>query len=620
MKKNFLLTIKSIPTMALIFLLLSFLSSTKVQAQITISPWKMNLDGPPQQVPPPALLFHGAPRGYVYMNIPAINDANWVNAPLDGSGKVAFSVPSQLGGSFGCLSSIDFTFFQTSVNIPALTAINTFTVSFTQVDDGARIYIFNSAHPTGAFVPGADLIFQGPPVTANLASLAVAGEVNRIVVAQYDDCAVGNNLIGVQIIVNGTPIPVVATINCPSNITVDNTPGLCSAIVSYPPATADGNPTPTISYSQASGTSFPVGTTTVTATATNATSTARCSFNVTVIDAEKPMANCKNATVTLVNGSASISAADINNNSTDNCGIKSMSVLPNTFSCSDIGANNVILTVTDVHGNIQTCTAIVTVIGTIPSCSISAIPSNNTYTGGVPTNIYIGYGPQSVTLSVNATGGSPFTYEWAPGTGLNCTNCAAPVFTPTAAGTYTFTVNVTNNFGCRTTCRITICVLDIRDGNDGKKVFVCHVPPGNPGNPQTISISVNAVPAHIPGHTLDHLGKCGESPCGTNERVAFSANAKETESNDMLTGELKISVSPNPSNGQFTVRLNNLQSSKAEVTILNANGSIIEKRNVQNNMKGNTIQFNLRTKASGILLIKVVSKDGVSTERIVIQR
>ena len=474
MKKNFLLTIKSIPTMALIFLFLSFLSSTKVQAQITISPWKMNLDGGPQQVPPPALLFHGAPRGYDYMNIPAINDANWVNAPLDGSGNVAFSVPSQLGGNFGCLTSIDFTFFQTSVNIPALTSINTFTVSFTQVDDGARIYIFNSKYPNGEYVLNADVVYQGSPVTANLASLAVAGEVNRIVVVQYDDCRTENNLIGVQINVNGTPIPVVATNNCP--------------------------------------------------------------------------------------------------------------------------------------------------IGVIPSCSISAIPSNNTYTGGVPTNIYIGYGPKSLTLSVTSTGGSAFTYSWAPATGLSCTNCAAPVFTPTAAGTYTFTVNVTNNFGCRTTCRITICVLDIRDGNDGKKVFVCHVPPGNPANPQTISISVNAVPAHIPGHTLDHLGKCEQIPCGTNERVAFSANAKETESNDMLTGELKISVSPNPSNGQFTVRLNNLQSSKAEVTILNANGSIIEKRNVQNNMKGNPIQFNLRTKASGILLIKVVSEDGVSTERIVIQR
>jgi hypothetical protein len=36
-----------------------------------------------------------------------------------------------------------------------------------------------------------------------------------------------------------------------------------------------------------------------------------------------------------------------------------------------------------------------------PACSIVAVPANNMYTGGIPTNIYLGYGPQSVTL--NAT-------------------------------------------------------------------------------------------------------------------------------------------------------------------------------------------------------------------------
>lgn len=44
------------------------------------------------------------------------------------------------------------------------------------------------------------------------------------------------------------------------------------------------------------------------------------------------------------------------------------------------------------------------------------------------------------------------------------------------------------------------------DDQYGEKVLICHIPPGNPGNPQTISVSVNAVPAHL-GHG-DHLGPC----------------------------------------------------------------------------------------------------------------
>jgi len=48
------------------------------------------------------------------------------------------------------------------------------------------------------------------------------------------------------------------------------------------------------------------------------------------------------------------------------------------------------------------------------------------------------------------------------------------------------------------------------------KVTVCHVPPGNPGNPQTLCIGAAGVPAHVPGHvaTGDHLGECASNPCG----------------------------------------------------------------------------------------------------------
>jgi hypothetical protein len=39
------------------------------------------------------------------------------------------------------------------------------------------------------------------------------------------------------------------------------------------------------------------------------------------------------------------------------------------------------------------------------------------------------------------------------------------------------------------------------------KVDICHVPPGNPANAHTITVSENAVPAHL-AHG-DYLGACG---------------------------------------------------------------------------------------------------------------
>ena len=65
-----------------------------------------------------------------------------------------------------------------------------------------------------------------------------------------------------------------------------------------------------------------------------------CTATVTVMDNESPNAVCQDITVQLdAVGNASIIAADIDNGSTDNCAILSMSVTPSTFTCAGVGAN-----------------------------------------------------------------------------------------------------------------------------------------------------------------------------------------------------------------------------------------------------------------------------------------
>jgi len=94
------------------------------------------------------------------------------------------------------------------------------------------------------------------------------------------------------------------------------------------------------------------------------------------VDNVPPVANCKNITVDLdINGSATITAANVDNGSTDNCKIESLAISKNTFNCGNLGANTVILTVTDSNGNIATCTSTVTVrdriAPTIAKCAVT---------------------------------------------------------------------------------------------------------------------------------------------------------------------------------------------------------------------------------------------------------
>jgi len=65
-------------------------------------------------------------------------------------------------------------------------------------------------------------------------------------------------------------------------------------------------------------------------------------------------------------GRVNISAAEVNAGSSDDRGIASLAVSPDTFTCDDIGPNTVTLTATDTSGNVSTCTATVMVLDTTP--------------------------------------------------------------------------------------------------------------------------------------------------------------------------------------------------------------------------------------------------------------
>jgi len=60
-------------------------------------------------------------------------------------------------------------------------------------------------------------------------------------------------------------------------------------------------------------------------------------------------------------GMVSIMPSDIDDGSTDNCMVDSLSLDNNMFDCNNIGSNTVVLTVYDANGNSSTCSATVTV-------------------------------------------------------------------------------------------------------------------------------------------------------------------------------------------------------------------------------------------------------------------
>ena len=188
-----------------------------------------------------------------------------------------------------------------------------------------------------------------------------------------------------------------------------------------------------------------IGPNTVTLTAVdNSGNTSSCTATVTVLDTVSPDAVCQDITVQLdAAGNASIVAADVDGGSTDNCAIASLAVSPNTFDCSNVGANTVTLTVTDVNGNISTCTSTVTVEDNVaPIAVCQDIPVQLDASGNVSITASQVDNGSSDACGIASLAVDPSTFD--------CSN----------VGGNTVTLTVTDVNGNASTCTATVTVMD----------------------------------------------------------------------------------------------------------------------------------------------------------------
>ncbi|MEO7309645.1 MAG: LamG-like jellyroll fold domain-containing protein [Chitinophagaceae bacterium] len=362
------------------------------------------------------------------------------------------------------------------------------------------------------------------------------------------------------------------------NKAVNNNIDICGAAVTVSATATDncsvGAPTGIRSDGLALAAIYPVGTTTITWKVADAYGNVAIPVTqtVTVTDNQKPTVLTKNIIVTLVNGTASITVSQIDAGSKDNCGIRSMSISPSTFICGNYGDNTVTLTVVDIYGNVGSKTATVTVKGVAPAPSISVSRTDNTFTGLDGKTIAIGYGAQQLILTASNTtsASNATTYKWSPTIGLSSTNTATTVFKPAAAGTFVFTVTATNEFGCTASTTVTITVVDVRCGNKNDKVLVCHGT-GSTNNPTTqLCISPNAVAEHL--SKGDYLGICTVTTTSANMEITTPTTSAKEEIKGIET-ELRASVTPNPTNNVFRLRItSNDQNTPATVRVLDAFG------------------------------------------------
>jgi hypothetical protein len=257
---------------------------------------------------------------------------------------------------------------------------------------------------------------------------------------------------------------------------------------------------------------------------------------VTIEDNIAPVVNTQDISVYLdATGNVSITASQIENGSTDNCSVDSMYLDISSFGCADVGANTVTLSVVDQSTNTATGTAIVTVFDTVSPVA-----------QGQDITIYLDANGQATALAADAENGSTD----ACGIDLNSATLSQTSFDCSNLGNNTVSYSISDINGNTSSTQIIVTVIDT-------------VSPTAVSQDITVYLDANAT-ASITGLDID--GGSTDNCAVVNRTVSQS----DFDCDDLGVNVITLVVMDGSGN---------MDSTTAEVTVVDTNQAFIQTRN-----------------------------------------
>ncbi|MBI6120239.1 T9SS type A sorting domain-containing protein [Salegentibacter maritimus] len=334
-----------------------------------------------------------------------------------------------------------------------------------------------------------------------------------------------------------------------------------------------------------------------------------CSASIFIIDEMFPVASCKiDYKVYLDNsGNATLAPEDLNNNSTDNCGIVSMALSQTEFTRADLGEVPITLTVRDEAGNMDFCETTVEVVEEASGnfeCreSIVVYLDENGEAGLGLEELYTG----------NASG---ITLE-ASQLRFNCNDVGEVSvqldYSGAQTGSCSISVEVRDEIAPEIITDVVELSLDAEgfaylEENDvlvqdncsrefvyrfGKSVFSCEDVGSN-----TINVEVEDINANI-----------------ATKNIEVRVNGEACETPDDLKF---LFIYPNPNNGIFTIVTPDGMTVE-KVRVFDSRGRYILQQNY--NVSGRFYRMSIEAVAESVYTLQIFTNKGIVVKRVIVSR
>ncbi|MBI4646867.1 MAG: VCBS repeat-containing protein [Bacteroidia bacterium] len=231
------------------------------------------------------------------------------------------------------------------------------------------------------------------------------------------------------------------------------------------------------------------------------------------------------------------------------------------------------------------------------SCTNTGLVYDFTYTGGTDDNAIFLW---------------DFGSNAMPGTSTEM-NPANITFNSTGSRQVTLTIE---RYGCIAAITKDIEVVNYITGKNKDKIIICHIPPGNPSNPQTIEVNLSSLPAHL-AHG-DCIGSCFvPSLKKTNQS---DVNDEEKSINNIVNSTVVFDAFPNPFADKTNIFYSVPIKSNISIRVYNSLGILVSElyNGETKNMDTSTLFFDSSGLSPGIYCATLESAGVYSVVKLVI--